>query len=125
MVLKELNLILANKEATNPSHCDIQDAVGGGSDSSNTRLVTILEDADFRKLLTTQHMALVIWRVSSMWKIAWLWNLLVSPSGGVCGMPSGVKCSLLTPYVEHTAYCTDRTTHVSAPHTPYLLWRPP
>ena len=90
MVLKELKLILVKKKAINPSHRDIQDAVGGESDSSATRLVTILEDADFCKLLTTQHMASVIWRVSSMWKITWIWKLLVSPSGGVCNIPSGV-----------------------------------
>ena len=120
MVLKALNFTLEKKGVTDPSYRDIQSAAGQG-DSHDKRLVTILEDADFRKLLTTQHMAPIIWRVSSIWKITWLWKLLVSPSGGVRGMPSGVKGSLLTPYVEPAAHCTDRTAHVSAPHTPDLL----
>jgi hypothetical protein len=64
----------------------------------DSKLVTILGDPVFNNLLRTQQRTPVTWMLSPWWKITWLWNLLVSPSGGVRGMLSGAKHSILTPH---------------------------
>ena len=90
---------------------------------NDNRLVALLEDPCFSELLHVQHNTPITWEVSSQWKVAWLSRLLGSPSGGVCGLLSGVNWSLLMPFVEHTAYCTGGASHVSLPRPPYFLRR--
>ena len=108
MVLKEWKELVSKRDAT--SHSNFLKSA-----KVDRRLVAILEDPGFNKLLRTQHGTPITWMVSPQWKITWLRHLLASPSGGVCDLLSQAKHPLLTPYVEHAAYCTDGATHVSVP----------
>ena len=119
MAIKQWGNVALKKEGT--GHRDFLNYAKGTIGDS--RLVTLLEDPDFYQLLKTQNAMpkAVTWMVSSQWKVAWLWKLLTSPSGGVGGMPCCTIYPLLTSHVVPVAYCSDRATHVSVPQTPYFI----